>query len=77
MLVGLLVLWKFDDSIRKAKWLSEDEKQILEANIAADNKGKTLITLTQSRIQTRDEADGLRRAWGEVFNQVKSDLEKL
>ena len=41
MLVGLLVLWKFDDSIRKAKWLSEDEKQILEANIAADNKGKT------------------------------------
>jgi len=41
VLVGLLVLWKFDDSIRKAKWLSEDEKQILEANIAADNKGKT------------------------------------
>jgi len=41
VLVGLLVLWKFDDSIRKAKWLSEDEKQILEINIAADNKGKT------------------------------------
>nr|WP_311528457.1 MFS transporter [uncultured Ralstonia sp.] len=41
VLVGLLVLWKFDDSIRRAKWLSEDEKQILEANIAADNKGKT------------------------------------
>ncbi|MEF9482372.1 MFS transporter [Ralstonia sp. 1B3] len=41
VLVGLLVLWKFDDSIRKAKWLSEEEKQILEANIAADNKGKT------------------------------------
>ncbi|MBA9847996.1 MAG: MFS transporter [Ralstonia sp.] len=41
VLVGLLVLWKFDDSIRKAKWLSEDEKQVLEANIAADNKGKT------------------------------------
>jgi D-galactonate transporter len=40
VLVGLLVLWKFDDSIRKAKWLSEDEKQILEANVAADNKGK-------------------------------------
>ncbi len=41
VLVGLLVLWKFDDSIRKAKWLSEEDKQILEANIAADNKGKT------------------------------------
>ena len=41
VLVGLLVLWKFDDSIRKAKWLSEDDKQLLEANIAADNKGKT------------------------------------
>ena len=40
VLVGLLVLWKFDDSIRKAKWLSEEEKQILETNIAADNKGK-------------------------------------
>ena len=41
VLVGLLVLWKFDDSIRRAKWLSEEEKQILEANVAADNKGKT------------------------------------
>ncbi|CAJ0791044.1 Putative metabolite transport protein NicT [Ralstonia condita] len=40
VLVGLLVLWKFDDSIRKAQWLGEDEKQILEANIAADNHGK-------------------------------------
>lgn len=40
VLVGLLVLWKFDDSIRRAKWLSEEDKQLLEANIAADNHGK-------------------------------------
>ncbi|AJW43857.1 MFS transporter [Ralstonia mannitolilytica] len=42
VLVGLLVLWKFDDSIRKARWLSEEDKQILEANIAADNHGKVV-----------------------------------
>ena len=41
VLVGLLVLWKFDDSIRRAKWLSEEEKQILEANVAADNQGQS------------------------------------
>jgi MFS family permease len=36
VLMGGLVLWILDDSIREAKWLDEDEKRLLEENIAAD-----------------------------------------
>lgn len=39
-------------------------------------KGKTLITLTHTRIQNREEADGLRHAWNESFDKLKSVLEK-
>lgn len=41
----------------------------------AEKAGKTGITLNHGRIQTRDEADGLRRAWGECFNRLKANLE--
>ena len=37
-----------------------------------DNKGKTLMNVMTSRIQTRDEADGLRNAWGEALNRLKA-----
>lgn len=37
-----------------------------------DNKGKTLMNVMTSRIQTRDEADGLRNAWAEALNRLKS-----
>lgn len=37
--------------------------------------GKTAITVTHSRIQTRDEADGLRTAWGEALAKLKTQLE--
>lgn len=37
--------------------------------------GKTGVNINHDRIQTREEADGLRRAWGEVLNKVKAELE--
>lgn len=34
--------------------------------------GKTTINFYHKRIQTRDEADGLRRAWGEALDRLKA-----
>jgi uncharacterized protein YndB with AHSA1/START domain len=42
----------------------------------AEKAGKTGITLNHGRIQTRAEADGLRRAWGEAFDRLKKNLEE-
>lgn len=41
----------------------------------AEKNGKTGITLSHSRIQTREEADGVRAAWGEALNKLKAKLE--
>ncbi|MBI5706944.1 MAG: SRPBCC domain-containing protein [Armatimonadetes bacterium] len=40
-----------------------------------DNKGKTLMNVMSSRIQTRSEADGLRNAWGEALIRLKAMAE--
>ena len=40
-----------------------------------DNKGKCLMNVMTARIQTRPEADGLRKAWGEALNRLKSICE--
>ena len=40
VLIGIAVFFVMDNSIRKAKWLSEDEKDFLEAAIVEDQKGK-------------------------------------
>ena len=40
LLVGLFVLVYLDNSIRSAKWLTSDEKDLLERNIAAENASK-------------------------------------
>ncbi|MEQ1824108.1 MAG: SRPBCC domain-containing protein [Fimbriimonadaceae bacterium] len=37
-----------------------------------DNKGKTLMNVMTSRIQTRAEADGLRDAWSGFLNKLKA-----
>lgn len=36
-----------------------------------DNKGKTLMNVMTSRIQTRGEADGLRNAWAGFLTKLK------
>jgi len=41
IVVGLAVLFLLDDRIAHAKWLSADEKQLLERNVEADNAHKT------------------------------------
>jgi uncharacterized protein YndB with AHSA1/START domain len=48
----------------------------VDVAFADKGKGKTGITLTHNRIQTRAEADGLREAWGTAFEQLKTQLEK-
>ncbi|RJG03623.1 MFS transporter [Noviherbaspirillum sedimenti] len=40
VVMGLAVLLYLDNGIRSAKWLSEDEKRLLEERIAHDAKGK-------------------------------------
>ena len=41
-----------------------------------DAKGKCLMNVMTSRIQTRAESDGLRNAWTEALNRLKSLCEK-
>jgi uncharacterized protein YndB with AHSA1/START domain len=36
---------------------------------------KTTVMITHERLQTRADADGLRRAWGEALDQLKRVLE--
>ncbi|CAO3303331.1 MULTISPECIES: MFS transporter [unclassified Pseudomonas] len=38
VLLGLLVLWKLDRDIEAAKWLSREEKDLLEENLAQDKR---------------------------------------
>jgi uncharacterized protein YndB with AHSA1/START domain len=37
-----------------------------------DNKGKCLMNVMPSRMQSRGEADGLREAWGAALNRLKA-----
>jgi len=43
VLIGLATLAYLDNGIAKAKWLSADEKKLLEDEIAADQKGKESV----------------------------------
>ncbi len=36
---------------------------------------KTIVMVTIDRLQTRAEADGYRKAWGEALERLKSVLE--
>ncbi|MBX3110377.1 MAG: SRPBCC domain-containing protein [Fimbriimonadaceae bacterium] len=47
----------------------------VDAAFADKGGGKTGITLTHARIQSREEADGLRAAWGAAFDRLKAQLE--
>jgi hypothetical protein len=38
-------------------------------------KGKTGLLVNHTRIQNRDEADGLRAAWAQALNQLKATCE--
>ena len=59
------------------QWQTGGEGDVTGVDVAFvdKGKGKTGITLNHQRIQTREEADGLRRAWGEAFERLKKALE--
>ncbi|MFM9872484.1 MAG: SRPBCC domain-containing protein [Fimbriimonadaceae bacterium] len=48
---------------------------MVDCTFVDKGKGKTLATLTHSKIQSRAEADGLRNAWGGFFTDLKAGLE--
>ena len=53
---GIVTFFYLDDSIRTAKWLDDDEKDVLTANISAENRAKASsphsigATLTDRRV---------------------------
>lgn len=47
----------------------------VDAAFADKGGGKTGITVTHNRIQTREESDGLRAAWSAALDKLKSQLE--
>lgn len=47
VVVGIWTLFYLDDDIRSAKWLSEDEKQLLERGVHAEAQGKAAMSLRQ------------------------------
>jgi D-galactonate transporter len=47
MLVGIWVLFYLDDSIKAARWLTDDEKHLLTDRIARDAQGKAEASLGQ------------------------------
>ncbi len=46
--VGIWVLFYLDDSIRAARWLSDDEKTLLERNIQADQTGQVHLSVAKT-----------------------------
>lgn len=58
-------------------WRGLKSPSTTQVDVAFASKGdnKTGITLTHNRIQNRDEADGLRSAWGLAFDRLKTFVE--
>lgn len=52
-----------------------DTPTLVDCTFVDKGKGKTLVTLTHSKIQTRAEADGLRNAWADFFDRLKAQAE--
>lgn len=73
--VGTATRVRQDKDLRYV-WQTKGSPDPTEVDVMlAEKAGKTGITLSHSRIQTRDEADGLRRAWGEALTKLKQQLE--
>ncbi|MCA9037081.1 MAG: SRPBCC domain-containing protein [Planctomycetaceae bacterium] len=59
-------------------WIQPGAEAPTQVDVVFSDKGKnkTGLMLNHQRIQNRNEADGLRRAWGECFDRLKSLLEE-
>lgn len=63
---------------KTVRYLWQDPDLTLPAPVEATCQavgGKTTVMVTLDRLQTRAEADGYRRAWGEALTRLKSVLE--
>lgn len=56
-------------------WKGESGDESLVDVSLTDKAGKTALLINHSRIQSTAEKDGLRAAWGEAVNRLKSLLE--
>jgi hypothetical protein len=60
----------------KAKWSTPGIDGTTDVDILLVSKdGKVAITVNHNRIQTREESDGLRRAWTETLDTIKKACE--
>ena len=61
----------------RVNWTSAgvETPTMVDAAFADKGGGKTGITVTHNRIQTREEADGLRAAWAAALDALKNQLE--
>jgi len=47
VILGIATLWYLDDGIAASKWLTVDEKKILQHNLDMEKKDKTLVSLKE------------------------------
>jgi hypothetical protein len=60
----------------RGKWQSNGADSESELDVLfAEKAGKTGVTLNHNRIQTRPEADGLRKHWSATLDEIKRKLE--
>lgn len=60
----------------KLTWIQADAAADTPVEVKLQPSGaKTTVMITHDRLQTRAEADGLRRAWGEALDRLKTVLE--
>ena len=60
----------------KLTWLQADAGADTPVEVKFQPAGaKTTVMITHDRLQSRAEADGLRRAWGEALERLKAVLE--
>lgn len=53
LILGLVTLWYLDDGIAASRWLSEDEKEILQHHIEMEKKDKKLHSLKDGLLEWR------------------------
>lgn len=53
VILGIATLWYLDDGIRSARWLSNEEKELLEHHILVEKKEKTRHSLKDSFVEWR------------------------
>ncbi len=58
-------------------WTGRDgQESLVDVSFTDKGGGKTGLLINHDRIQTRAEADGVRRAWSDALDKMKASLEK-